>query len=92
MDPPLPRPNVRDDVPCVALATIDGAPTTVVCSAGVDLDAIPFATDARRATGVARCTVVVPAGDDLPIQRDLAAALVDPVRLLAVDPLAAAAP
>ncbi|MEO5899552.1 MAG: hypothetical protein ABIR68_05400 [Ilumatobacteraceae bacterium] len=92
VDPPLPRPNVKDDVPCVAIATIAGVATTVVCSAGVDLDAVPFAVDARLATGVTPCLVVVTVGDDLPIQHELAAALIDPVRFITVDPLVTASP
>jgi hypothetical protein len=91
-DPPLPRPNVKDDVPCVAVATIDGVRTTVVCSSGVDLDVVAYATDARLATGIAPCLIAVNVGDDLPIQRELAASLVDPVRFVTVDPLAAVAP
>jgi hypothetical protein len=91
-DPPLPRPNIKDDVPCVAVATIAGEPTTIVCSSGVDLDAVPYAIDARLATGIARCLIVVARGDDLPIQHELAAALVDPVRFLTVDPVATVAP
>ncbi len=92
VDPPLPRPNIKDDVPCVSLATVGGLTTTVVCSSGVDLDAVPYAIDARRATGISPCVIVVARGDDLPIQRELAAALIDPVRLLTVDPVAAVAP
>jgi hypothetical protein len=92
VDPPLPRPNVKDDVPCVAIATIDGVATTVVCSAGVDLDAVPFAADARVATGVTPCLVAVTVGDDLAIQHELAAALIDPVRFVTVDPLVTASP
>ncbi|MCU1503113.1 MAG: hypothetical protein JWM12_2467, partial [Ilumatobacteraceae bacterium] len=91
-DPPLPRTNVKDDVPCVAVATIDGVRTTVVCSSGVDLDVVAYATDARPATGITPCLIAVNVGDDLPIQRELAASLVDPVRFVTVDPLAAAAP
>jgi hypothetical protein len=83
-DPPVPRVNVKDDVPCVALAEIGGVLTTVVCSAGVDLDAVPYATDARRATGAEPCLVAVPAGSDLPIQHELAALVRPPLRLVAV--------
>lgn len=86
VDPPIARSNVKDDVPCVALATIDGVDTTVVCSAGVDLDAVPYATDARLATGVTPCVVAVNAGSDLPIQHDLAALVSQPLRLVAVEP------
>ncbi|MFT3853552.1 MAG: hypothetical protein QM733_12560 [Ilumatobacteraceae bacterium] len=83
-DPPVARANVKDDVPCVAVAEIDGTPTTVVCSAGVDLDAVPYATDARLATGLEACVLAVPAGSDLPIQHELAALVRDPLRLVAL--------
>jgi hypothetical protein len=84
VDPPVPRTNVKDDPPCVALALIGGRPTTVVCSAGVDLDVIPYAADARLVTGAERCIVVVPAGDDLRIQYDLAALLAEPIVIVAL--------
>jgi hypothetical protein len=85
-DPPIARANVKDDVPCVAVADIDGAATTVVCSAGVDLDAVPYATDARLATGVEACVVAVPAGSDLRIQHELAGMVRAPLRLVGVQP------
>jgi hypothetical protein len=84
-DPPFARPNVKDAVPCVGLATIDGAPALVICSTGVDLDVVPFATDARLAAGVRPCVVVVPTRDLLPAQRLLADNLVEPVQFVAVD-------
>ncbi len=58
--PPLPRPNLKDPVPCVARAVVDGAEVTVVCSVGVDLDAVPYAVDARAAVGAQRCLLVLP--------------------------------
>lgn len=85
-DPPIPRRNVKDDVPCVALAEVDGTVTTVVCSAGVDLDAVPYAVDARLATGAAPCLVALAAGCDLPIQYELADLVETPLRLVAVQP------
>ncbi len=86
VDPPVARLNVKDEVPCVAVATIDGVATTVVCSAGVDLDAVPYATDARQTTSAPACIVAVNAGSDLPIQHDLAALVTQPLRLVAVEP------
>ncbi|MEO5724731.1 MAG: hypothetical protein ABIQ39_06820 [Ilumatobacteraceae bacterium] len=85
--PPVPRRNVKDDVPCVAVAVVDGEPTTVVCSVGVDLDVVPYACDARSYSEVRPCIVAVPVGSDLPIQRELAASLVDPIRFVVVDTL-----
>ena len=71
--PPVPRPNLKDPVPCVAIATVDGEQVTVVCSSGVDLDVMPYAVDARTSTGVERCVVAMPARDAVDIQRRLAA-------------------
>ena len=49
IEPPLPRPNVKDRVPCVALGhRDDGGEVVLVCSVGVDLDLVPYAIDARR--------------------------------------------
>jgi hypothetical protein len=85
IDPPFARPNVKDAVPCVALATIAGEPTLVVCSAGVDLDVVPFATDARLASGVQPCLLVVAPRDLLAAQQLLAEYVIDPLRFVAVD-------
>lgn len=82
-EPPLPRANLKDPVPCVATATIDGEAVTVVCSSGVDLDLIPYATDARRGNG-RRCLIVVRVGDDLPVQHRLARALHTPIDIVAL--------
>ncbi len=46
---PLARPNLKDPQPSVARAVIDGVQTTLVVSTGVDLEVVPFATDARLA-------------------------------------------
>ena len=40
---PLARSNIKDPHPAVARAMIDGRPTTIVVSVGVDLDLVPFA-------------------------------------------------
>ena len=72
--PPVPRRNLKDAVPCAATARIDGQLVAVVCSVGVDLDAVPFAIDTCSALGVQRCLLVMPARDALPLQHQLAAA------------------
>ena len=82
--PPVPRANVKDAVPCVATATIDGRPFAVVCSSGVDLDVVPFAIDSRAALGVPDCLVVLPVRDALDIQRRLAAAATPPIAVVTV--------
>jgi hypothetical protein len=80
---PLARPNLKDPQPSVARAVIDGVETTLVVSAGVDLDVVPFATDARLATGRAT-RIVVPARDAFPVQADIAALLIDPIEIIPV--------
>lgn len=83
--PPIPRPNVKEPIPCVALAAIAGRPVTVVCSSGVDLDLVPYAIDARAALGGVECIVVLPVRDALEIQRRLAALASPPIIVLTVD-------
>src|SRR5262249_18517616 len=68
--PPVPRPNLKDPVPCVATGVDDnGAPLVVVCSVGIDLDVVPFAADARAATFQpdVRLVLAVPRRDDHPV-------------------------
>jgi hypothetical protein len=84
-EPPVPRVNLKDPVPCVAVATIGGERVAVVCSMGVDLDAVPFAVDARAAVGLERCLLVVPTRDAIPVQHLLAAAVRPSVVIVPVD-------
>ena len=80
VEPPLPRPNVKDRVPCVAVGhRDDGKPVVLVCSVGVDLDLVPYAIDARRSTpGVdgGEVWLVAAERDLVPMTAELAA-LVD---------------
>jgi hypothetical protein len=69
LPPPVPRTSAVDEVPCVARAD-DGR--LLVISAGIDLDAVPFALDARQYYHDSHVTVVIPGADVVPIQRDLA--------------------
>jgi hypothetical protein len=80
---PLDRPNLKDTYPCVATAVIDGLPVTLVVSSGVDLDLVPYATDARLATGEPT-RIVVPARDAVPVLIDIAALLEDPMPIITV--------
>ena len=80
---PIERPNLKDPFPCIASAVIDGRPETLVVSAGVDLDIVTFATDARSATGKPT-RIVVPARDLLPVQVEIAALLADPMPIVPV--------
>ena len=85
MEPPIPRPNVKDPIPCVAVATVDGRSVAVVCSSGVDLDVMPYAIDARNALAMDDCVVVLPARDALDVQRRLARLASPPLTVLTVD-------
>lgn len=82
--PPIPRPNLKDPIPCVAVATIDGRSVAVVCSSGVDLDLVPYAIDARAALGAAECLLVLPARDALDVQRRLATLASPPLVVVTV--------
>ena len=80
---PLPRMNLKDPQPCVAHAVIGGFSRTVVISTGVDLDLVPFATDARLATGHPT-RIVVPARDEVPVLHDVNWLLDDPMAVVPV--------
>jgi hypothetical protein len=80
---PLPRTNLKDPQPCVAHAVISGSSTTVVVSTGVDLDLVPFATDARLATGDPT-RIVVPERDAMPVLDDINNLLDDPMAVVPV--------
>jgi hypothetical protein len=83
-EPPLPRPNLKDPVPCVASGVdADGTPVTVVCSVGVDLELMPFVADVQ-ASGAEQVVVVTPGRDLVPVTRELAALLESPVQLRTV--------
>jgi len=78
---PLPRPNLKDPWPAVAV----GPDLVVVCSVGVDVDLVPYASDARAiADPGARLVLVVPERDALPVTRSLAASLLEPADVVAV--------
>ncbi len=83
--PPVPRANVKDPTPCVAVG-IDrsGRPLVVVCSVGIDLDVVPFAADARAALGdpEALLTIAVPERDAHVVTRRLAERLAVPARVV----------
>ncbi len=62
-------------MPCVANAIReDGAPVTLVCSTGVDLDLVPYAIDARLMPGTDRGEVwlVAPPRDLVPVTAEIA--------------------
>ena len=79
VEPPVPRANVKDQTPCVAIATVraaDGGPSMdvpVVCTTGIDLEVVPWATDVARVYGQDRVWIAAPARDVIDIQERLAA-------------------
>jgi hypothetical protein len=95
--PPLPRTNLKGVVSCTATGTAaDGSPVIVVCSAGVDLDVVPYALDARLAASAAlgeqasgparpRTVVALPARDVVPLTREMAGLARDPLELVGLD-------
>lgn len=84
--PPVPRSNLKDAVPCVAVgADGAGAPVVVVCSVGIDLDLVPYAADARPAAGPERRLVLaVPERDVHPVTVALAERLLVPATVVGV--------
>ncbi len=84
-EPPRPRPNLKDPVPCVATAVApDGTGRAVVCSVGVDVDLVGFVADVQ-AMSDDPVVVVLRERDAVPITRELLALLATPVELRTVD-------
>lgn len=92
-EPPVPRLNLKDAVPCVARGVDDDGRTVVaVCASGVDLDLVPYAADARLAVETAepgvgegtRLVLVTPARDRVRVTDELAGLLRRPVELASV--------
>jgi hypothetical protein len=83
---PVPRTNVKDPMPAAAVGTdIDGRPLVVVCSVGIDLDLVPWASDARLLHAPdADLVLAVPERDDHPVTRALAAMLRDPAAIVSI--------
>lgn len=89
-EPPVPRATVKERAPCTAAGRrADGTPVVVVCSVGVDLDLLPYVTDARLAAGrrarAPEALVVLPARDLVPVTTELAGLLRQPVVLVPLD-------
>ncbi|MGB7878336.1 MAG: hypothetical protein WBL31_06185 [Ilumatobacteraceae bacterium] len=83
-EPPLPRPNLKDPVPCVAAGVApDGTRRTVVCSVGVDVDLVGFVADVQ-AMSDDPVVVALRERDAVPITHELLAALATPVDILTV--------
>ncbi len=85
--PAVARPNLRDTAVAMAQGeTAEGETVVVACSVGVDLDLVPAAADARLAVApTARLLLVVPERDAHRVTRELAARLVQPAEVVAID-------
>lgn len=82
--PPLPRPNLKDPIPCVAIGTdADGATHAIVCSVGVDIDLVGFVADVQIADPRS-VIVVLRERDRLAITEELLALLTRPVTVRTV--------
>ena len=83
-EPPTPRANLKDSVPCCATGVdAHGRETVAVFVAGVDLDAVPFAADARlRHAPNARLVIVTQSRNVVPLQREIAALLLSPAEFV----------
>jgi hypothetical protein len=83
---PMARPNVKDPWPAVLSGVdADGGEVVVVCSVGVDLDLVPYASDARATDAPdARLVLVLPERDAVDITRRLAGRLREPADLVTV--------
>lgn len=83
-EPPVPRANLKDNVPCCATGrTSNGDDVVAVFVAGVDLDAVPFAADARtRLAPRAKLMIVSESRNIMPTQRRLATLLKSPAEFV----------
>ena len=83
-EPPQPRPNLKDPIPCVARAIGPaGQEFTLVCSVGVDVDLVGFVADVQSADDTA-VVVVLRERDAIPLTSELLALLATPVDIRTV--------
>lgn len=84
VEPPQPRPNLKDPIPCIARAVgPDGQEVTVVCSVGVDPDLAGFVADVQEMVD-APVIVALRARDAVAITRDTLALLASPADIRVV--------
>ncbi len=89
LPPAVPRVDLRTTTAAMAAGVdFEGKPLVVAASAGIDLDVVAAAADARQAHGLgdARLIVALPQPDDHPRTRQLAALLRDPAEVVIVPP------
>lgn len=78
-EPPQPRPNLKDPIPCVARAVAsDGQESMLVCSVGVDVDLVGFVADVQEMSD-ASVIVVLRSRDAVAITSDVMGLLAAPV-------------
>jgi hypothetical protein len=82
--PLLARDSVKDVVPaCVLGEDVEGRTVVVACSVGIDLDLVPTAAEVRaHYAPEARLLLALPARDDSPVTRRIAARLRDPAEIV----------
>jgi len=82
-EPPVQRENVKDSVPCCAIGEDEQGPIVLVFVAGIDLDAVPFAADARSSLAPdARLLIVTAARNIVPAQLRMARMLKKPAEFV----------
>jgi hypothetical protein len=85
-NPPLPRTNVKDAVPCAAVGvTTENESSVAVFVNGVDLDVVPFGIDVALAAGVERVVVAARERDITPSIRRIADASTLDVRFVGLN-------
>ena len=91
--PPLPRTNLKDTVPCCAFGvSTKGEKMVVVFSVGVDPDVVSFGADARgQINGAAELIFAMPTRDIVPAIERVARLMQRPARFVGVDVLTATA-
>jgi hypothetical protein len=82
--PLLPRDSVKDVVPaCLVGEDLEGRAVVVACSVGIDLDLVPTAAEVRAHHAPdARLLLALPARDDSPVTRRIAARLRAPAEIV----------
>jgi hypothetical protein len=82
-EPPVQRENVKDSVPCCAIGEDEQGPIVLVFVAGIDLDAVPFAADARSSLAPnARLLIVTASRNIVPTQLRMARMLKKPAEFV----------
>jgi len=85
VEPPQPRPNLKDPIPCVARGVAgDGSEASIVCSVGIDLDLVGFVADVQEMFDQP-VVVALRSRDAVPITHEVLGLLSTPVDVRLVD-------